>query len=332
MSLQERENQYDESDITKYVNKILMAMLFEDKIVRQHIHTVDQMTEVISCIKLYGTYDRERMVQMREAALSVIMAITLFGSSANVFPAKTLKIIEMWTRQAQRPTQSIEEQFDVICCTYSVGLRYLGNAMRSIAMERIDAERLESEAEMEGTAEVEVEVKIEAEDESGVKAVVDNEVGVKAADDNNDEVNPIEPEVKAEEHKREVLCSADADINGEEEEEKRDLSEPVIITKAEDNGDSDRRQTVEKKMNTTIEMEEKKSGRQEKKQCYCCGKIGHTKNVCYNRQRACTHCHRNGHTKSTCWRRTATCYCCGKRGISNPNANIGRRNAQLVGR
>ena len=88
----------------------------------------------------------------------------------------------------------------------------------------------------------------------------------------------------------------------------------MIITKAEDNGDSDRRQTVEKKMNTTIEMEEKKSGRQEKKQCYCCGKIGHTKNVCYNRQRACTHCHRNGHTKSTCWRRTATCYCCGKRG------------------
>ena len=77
------------SDMTKYVNKILMAMLFKDKIVRQHIHTVDQMTEVISRIKLYGTHDIERMVQMREAALSVIMAMTLLGSSANVFPAKT---------------------------------------------------------------------------------------------------------------------------------------------------------------------------------------------------------------------------------------------------
>ena len=74
--------------------------------------------------------------------------------------------------------------------------------MQIIAMERIDAERLESEAEIEGTAEVEVEVKIEAENESGVKAVVDNEVGAKAADANNDEANPIEPEVEAEEDKK----------------------------------------------------------------------------------------------------------------------------------
>ena len=226
ITVRDRENINDESYMTAYVNKILIEVLLEDKVVRQNIQTEEEMKEVISCIKLYGNHDIEKMIQMREAALSVIMTMIRVGNLGQYFPAKTSKIIEMWTRQAQRPTQSIEEQFDVICCTFSVCFRYLGPAIRVIARDRIEADLLALKAELEAEIEAEIaaheaeiygEVEIEDEDDTKAKAVAEIEVEDKTAEVYNDEVNPSKPEVEAEEHKQEeVLGSAEADKNREE--------------------------------------------------------------------------------------------------------------------
>ena len=228
ITVRDRENIDDESYMTAYVNKILVEVLLEDKVVRQNIQTEEEMTEVISCIKLYGNHNIEKMIQMREAALSVIMTMTRVGNLGQNFPAKTLKIIELWTRQAQRPTQSIEKQFDVICCTFSVCFRYLGPAIRVIARDRIEADLLALKAKLEAEIEAEiaaheaeiygeVKVEIEDEDEPKAKAVVEIEVEDKTAEVYNDEVNPSKPEVESEEHKQEeVVGSAEADKNREE--------------------------------------------------------------------------------------------------------------------
>ena len=97
ITVRDRENINDESYMTAYVNKILIEVLLEDKVVRQNIQTEEEMKEVISCIKLYGNHDIEKMIQMREPALSVIMTMTKVDNLGHYFPAKTLKIIELWT-------------------------------------------------------------------------------------------------------------------------------------------------------------------------------------------------------------------------------------------
>ena len=108
----------------------------------------------------------------------------------------------------------------------------------------------------------------------------------------------------------EIVIGMNTDIDQESKIETA-LEEPNVDSESKHHHtEMEEKEIVIETKHRCIEMEEVKGVAEEKskethnvKACFCCGRKGHTKNVCRYRMLECKHCHKTGHTLDTCWKR-----------------------------